>query len=104
FRIGPAQLRVTGRILAWEPPHVFEYEWKVKPWGRMPNGEVGIVRWELRPEGEETLLTLTHRNLTRGGALGAAPATHVVRERLVARVAGLPFEDFRGVVAQVQEE
>src|SRR5437867_4452023 len=104
FRIGPAQLHVTGRILVWGPPHVFEYEWKVKPWGRMPKGEDAIVRWELRPEGEETLLTLTHRNLTRRSALGAAPATHVVLERLVAQLAGLPFEDFRERVAQVQEQ
>ena len=104
FRIGPAQLHVTGRILVWEPPHVFEYEWKVKPWGRMPKGEDAIVRWELRPEGEETVLTLTHRNLTRRSALGAAPATHVVLERLVAQLAGQPFEDFRERVAQVQEQ
>lgn len=102
FRIGPAQLHVTGRILVWDPPHVFEYEWKVKPWGRMPKGEDAIVRWELRPEGEETVLTLTHRNLTRRSALGAAPATHVVLERLVAQLAGQPFEDFRERVAQVQ--
>src|SRR2546422_11334660 len=104
FRIGPAQLHVTGRILVWEPPHVFEYEWKVKPWGRMPKGEDAIVRWELRPEGEETVLTLTHRNLTRRSALGAAPATHVVLERLVAQLAGQPFEDFRERVAQVQRQ
>jgi len=70
----------------------------------MPKGEDAIVRWELRPEGEETVLTLTHRNLTRRSALGAAPATHVVLERLVAQLAGLPFEDSRERVAQVQEQ
>lgn len=102
FRTGPGQLHVTGRILVWEPPYVFEYEWKVKPWGGMPNGEDAIVRWELRPEGQETLLTLTHRNLTRRSALGAAPAMHVVLERLAAQLAGVPFEDFRKRVAEVQ--
>lgn len=102
LRTGPGQLHVTGRILVWEPPHVFEYEWKVKPWQRMPNGEDAIVRWELRPQGDETLLTLTHRNLTRRSALGAAPAMHVVLERLAAQLAGLPFEDFRKRVAEVQ--
>jgi len=104
FRTGPGQLHVTGRIRVWEPPHVFEYEWKVRPWGRMPNGEDATVRWELRPEGHETLLTLTHRNLTRRSALGAAPATHVVLERLEAHLAGLTFEDFRERVAEVQEQ
>ena len=104
FRTGPGQLHVTGRILVWEPPCVFEYEWKVKPWARMPNGEDAVVRWELRPEGEETLLTLTHRNLTRRSALGATPATHVVLERLEAQLAGVPFEDFRERVAEVQRQ
>ncbi len=104
FHTGPGQLHVTGRILVWEPPRVFEYEWKVQPWGRMPNGEDAIVRWELRPEGQETLLTLTHRKLTRQSALGARPATHVVLDRLEAQLAGLPFEDFRERVSKVQEQ
>ena len=104
FRTGPGQLHVTGRILAWEPPHVFEYEWKVRPWQGMPHGEDAIVRWELRQEGEEPLLTLTHRNLTRRSALGAAPSMHVVLDRLAAHLAGVPFEDFRKRVAEVQEQ
>lgn len=102
FRTGPGQIHATGRILVWEPPRIFEYEWKVKPWGRMPQGEDAVVRWELRAEGEETVLTLTHRNLTRRSALGAAPSTHVVLERLAAQLAGLPFGDFRERVAEVQ--
>lgn len=102
LRSGPGQLHATGRILAWDPPHVFEYEWKVKPWKGMPNGEDAIVRWELRREGEGTLLTLTHRNLTRRSALGAVPAMHVVLERLAAQLAGSPFQDFRKRVAEVQ--
>ena len=104
FRTGPGQVHATGRILVWKPPHVLEYEWKVAPRQGMPKGEDTIVRWELRPDGEETLLTLTHRNLTRRSALGAAPSMHVVLERLAAHLAGVPFEDFRKRVAEVQTQ
>lgn len=102
FRMGPGQLHVTGRIREWKPPHVFEYEWKVKPWQGMPNGEDAVVRWELRRDGEGTLLVLTHSNLTKRSALGAAPSMHVVLERLAAQLAGLAFPDFRKRVADVQ--
>ncbi len=78
FRTGPAQFHVTGRILTWEPPRLLEYEWKVRPCPGMPSGEDAIVRSELRRDGRETVLTLTHRNLTRRTAVGAAPATHTV--------------------------
>jgi uncharacterized protein YndB with AHSA1/START domain len=102
LRMGPGQLHVTGRILAWEPPYVFEYEWKVQPWQGMPKGEEAVVRWELRPEGRDTLLTLTHRNLTRRSALGAMPSMHVVLDRLATELAGEPLGDFRTAVAEVQ--
>src|SRR3989449_9796912 len=104
FRTGPGQVHATGRILVWKPPYVLEYEWKVAPRQGMPKGEDTIVRWELRPDGEETLLTLTHRNLTRRSALGAAPSMHVVLERLAAHLAGVPFDDFRKRVAEVQTQ
>src|SRR3989441_4324514 len=28
---GPAQYHVTGKILTWQPPRVFEHEWNVEP-------------------------------------------------------------------------
>lgn len=104
FRTGAGQLHATGRILAWEPPHLFEYEWKVKPRPEMPEGENTIVRWELRREGSETVLTLTHRNLSRTKALGAAPFTHAVLERLAAQLDGRPFQDFGPQVAEIQAQ
>src|SRR6266705_3548738 len=60
------KLHTTGQILAWEPPRLLEYEWKVKPRREMPSGEDTIVRWELLREGPGTVLMLTHRNLTQG--------------------------------------
>lgn len=68
----------------------------------MPSGEDAIVRWELRRDGGETVLTLTHRNLIRRTSVGAAPATHTVLERLAAQLDGRPLPDFRQRLAEVQ--
>jgi hypothetical protein len=35
---GPPRYRSKGKILNWDPPHVFEYEWKVAPVPEMPLG------------------------------------------------------------------
>jgi len=47
FVSGPAHFHVTGRVLSWDPPHLFEHEWKVAPRPELPSGEDSIVRWEL---------------------------------------------------------
>src|SRR5207244_6343559 len=41
---GPAQYHVTGKILTWQPPRVFEHEWNVEPRMELPKGEKSIVR------------------------------------------------------------
>ena len=33
---GPKQFHVKGKILAWDPPNVYEHEWKVSPVAEMP--------------------------------------------------------------------
>ncbi len=104
FVSGAGKLHATGRILAWDPPLLLEYEWKVKPRPEMPSGEDSVVRWELGREGRETVLTLTHRKITRGKAVGAAPYTHAVLERLAAHLDGRPFRDFGGRVAEIQRQ
>ncbi len=104
FVSGAGKLHATGRILAWDPPRLLEYEWKVKPRPQMPSGEDTIVRWELLREGPETVLTLTHMNLTHGKAVGAAPFTHVILDRLAAHLDGRPFQDFERRVAEIQTQ
>ncbi len=104
FVSGGGKLLATGRILAWDPPRLLEYEWKVKPRPEMPSGEDSVVRWELGREGDATVLTLTHRNLTRGKAIGAAPFAHVVLERLASHLDGQPFEDFVQRVAEMRPQ
>lgn len=91
---GPPQYRSTGAILQWDPPRVFEYEWKVTPVPEMPRGEDAVFRWELVRQGESTLLTVTYRRLTRASAGGFAPGLHAFLDRLEAQLAGVPLPDW----------
>ena len=85
---GPAEIRWTGRILTWDPPRIFEYEWNTDARGEMPSGEQTVVRWELIAEAEGTRLKLSHRRLTAGTAQGFAPGTHAFLDRLRAHLGG----------------
>src|SRR3712207_3525652 len=49
MKTGPAQFHWTGRILAWDPPRTYEYEWNAEPRAELPSGEKSVVRWELIP-------------------------------------------------------
>ena len=79
---------VTGKVLTWDPPRVFEHEWKVAPGPHSAAGEDAIIRWELRPEGEGTVLTLSHRELTRRFASVYIAGTHAFLDRLEAQLDG----------------
>lgn len=101
---GPAQFHVTGHILEWDPPKVLEYEWNVEPRTELPQGERSVVRWELAPSEDGTLLTLTHRHLTSATAGGFAPGTHVFLDRLSAYLAKMPLPDWTRRYGEVQGE
>ncbi|MGW6936301.1 SRPBCC family protein [Lentzea sp. NPDC054927] len=76
--------RVTGRILTWQPPAsghaVFEHEWQQRI------VEDSVVRYELKTEGDGTVLTFTHIGLSERNALGFAPGTHAFLDRLTAHL------------------
>jgi uncharacterized protein YndB with AHSA1/START domain len=59
-----AALHVTGRILVWEPPHVFEHEFRLAPSRQLPAGEDAVLRYELQPDGDGCRLTMTFTRLT----------------------------------------
>ena len=61
-----------------------------------------MVRWELIEDGANTLLTLTHKNVTRPTASGIAPAMHVLLDRLGAKLDGRPMPDIKQRFAEVQ--
>ena len=101
FLSGPSRLHVTGRILTWDPPKVFEHEWKVSPRAELQSGEDAIIRWELRRDGEGTILHLEHRNLNRQTALGFAPGTHAFMDRLEAQLNKHPLPNWQERYKQV---
>ena len=78
----PEAKRMTGRILVWDPPHVFEHEWC------QSIVEAGVVRYELVADGGATLLRFSHRGLGVANAQGFLPGTHAFLDRLEAYLAG----------------
>src|SRR6266571_318726 len=104
FISGPSRLHVTGRILTWDPPRVFEHEWKVAPTPGLPSGEDATIRWELHQDGEETILQLEHSNLNRQTALGFAPGTHAFLDRLEAHLSRQPLPNWQERYTQVSSQ
>ena len=72
------QKRMIGRILVWDPPYVLEHEWT------QAIVEDGVVRYELAPDGDGTLLRFTHRGLGVRNAKSFMPGTHAFLDRLEA--------------------
>jgi len=101
---GPSQFHVTGTILAWEPPHLFEHEWSVAPRPELPKGEQAFLRWELTDVGGETLLKMTHRHLHRGTASGFISGAHAFLDLLEAQLAGRPLPNWMGRAQELRKE
>lgn len=91
-----AMKRMRGRILVWDPPHVFEHEWVQQI------VEPGVVRYELRSDGESTVLTFTHRGLGVADARGFIPGTHAYLDRLAAVLGGTPIPDWSDRFAELR--
>ncbi|MBI1217459.1 MAG: ATPase [Rhodobacteraceae bacterium] len=74
-----AENHMTGHVIAVDPPHLLTYDW--------PN--VGEVTFELTPQGEQVLLTLTHRRApNRSTLLGVSGGWHAHLDLLEAAVRG----------------
>ena len=84
----PERKRMTGRILVWDPPHVFEHEWT------QPIVENRVVRYELIPDGDGTVLRFSHRGLGVRSAGGFRGGTHAFLDRLEAHLAGEALPDW----------
>ncbi len=87
----PNGVHATGRVLEWHPPRTYEYEWDLPPGPNHPEAEASIVRWELTPTGEGTLLVLTHRKLGRPTAEVFVRGLAVFLDRLSAHLDGVPL-------------
>ena len=99
---GSARVHVTGRILTWDPPRVFEHERNMEPRKGIPTGERSIIRWELTPECGGTRLRLTHTRLTPQMAVQIAPATHALLDRLENELDHAPLAVFPARIAEVR--
>ncbi|MGH9918702.1 MAG: SRPBCC domain-containing protein, partial [Nitrososphaerales archaeon] len=101
---GPSQFHITGTILAWEPPHLFEHEWNVIPRPELSKGEQAFVRWELTDVGGKTLVRMSFRHLHRGTASGFVSGVHAFLDRLGAQLDGLALPDWSGLVQNLRKE
>jgi uncharacterized protein YndB with AHSA1/START domain len=102
FRTGPEdqperQGVISGRVLAWDPPHLLEYEWN------QPGLDVSVVRFELQAEARETVLKFTHRRSVRPGATGGRAGWHAYLDRLAAHLDGLPVPAWAQRRAEIQD-
>src|SRR5215204_7557231 len=96
----------TGRILVWDPLRVFEHEWHIAPNPSLPDSEPeAVIRWELKQDGDSnnTLLTLTHRRLTKSTSSRFAPGWHAYLDRLEASLNNEVLPDWMQRFAAVKE-
>jgi uncharacterized protein YndB with AHSA1/START domain len=101
---GPSAFRSTGKVLAWEPERLFEYEWNVQPTPEMPRGENAIFRYELFPEQGGTRLLVVYRRITAQTARGFLPGLHAFLDRLEAQLDGAPLPGWVERFAAIREE
>jgi uncharacterized protein YndB with AHSA1/START domain len=100
---GPTHVHATGRILAWDPPRLYEYEWNVAPEeDHQFGGERSVVRWELTPAEGGTLLVVSHRDLTKGTAKVFNLGMQVFLERLEAQLDGRPLPDWEARIREIR--
>jgi uncharacterized protein YndB with AHSA1/START domain len=95
FGDGPAEI-CSGRVTAWQPPTLFEYEW------RFPGEPDSVVRWDLSSDGEGTRLRLEHRLLGEKHAAGYGAGWHAHLDGLDAVVKGVAVPSWDDVFAAVR--
>ena len=74
---------MTGAMLVFDPPRLLEYMW-----------DVDVLRWELEPRSDGTLLTFTHTFDDEARAAREASGWDICFASLEALMAGLPVEPF----------
>ncbi|PRX90926.1 SRPBCC family protein [Allonocardiopsis opalescens] len=74
--------RAQGEVLAVDPPHRIEHTWT---WPGEPDS---VVRWELTPDGDGSLMVLLHRPLRREPATDYCTGWHVMLDSLADHLDG----------------
>ncbi|HII39591.1 MAG TPA: hypothetical protein HA326_00020 [Thermoplasmata archaeon] len=91
---GPYRTHGTGRVLAWDPPRLLEYEYNVASGGSLPGGTQTVLRWELAPQENGTLLVLTLRGLPKRTTLPFTSGLKGFFDRLEALLDGRPMPEW----------
>lgn len=74
--------RVDGEVLAVDPPTSIEHSW------RWPGEPDSVVRWEVRPEGDGSVLVLLHRPLRPEPAVDYCAGWHAMLDSLAVHLDG----------------
>jgi uncharacterized protein YndB with AHSA1/START domain len=93
----------SGRVTAFQPPHLFEYTWNELELSRGPIAD-SLVRWELAEEGNGVRLTLTHSRLPKTEVLSHSAGWHAFLHRLSACVDGRTPEPIDELYARFKAE
>ena len=79
--------RMAGRIVALDPPRLIAWTWPDPD--RPDEAQAGVVRFELAPDGDGCVLTLTNTHLERRGLQNVAAGWHTHLEGLPGAADGL---------------
>ena len=71
-----------GVVRVFDPPRVFEYTWE--------KGTPSVVRFELSPDGDGTLLVLDHTRIKPESAVGIGAGWHLHLDAMESLLAGAP--------------
>lgn len=82
WREGDGTQETDGRVLALEPNRLLELNWTY------PGEPDSVARFELRPDGDGTLLVLDHRGLPPSAIAGYGAGWHSHLDSLDAHLAG----------------
>jgi uncharacterized protein YndB with AHSA1/START domain len=97
------EMGATGRVTAYEPPHLLEYTWNEEDASAGPVVDA-LVRWELAEDGTRVRLTLTHSRLPENEVLAYGAGWHAFLQRLSACVDGREPQPMAELYARYKAE
>ena len=92
--------QIEGTLRAYEPPHALEHTWFSTQY-EAPDHEHSIVRYELTPHDDGTLLVFTHTGVQLEFVGRVAAGWHSLFDGLTARIDGVDAPDFFSVFQRV---